>query len=149
MGIEGFRAYRLHPDAGNPREVTFADQWQRMNVAPNVPLIPLLVPDCTDRDEQVAATITQWLGTNVGMSYLVNVVVANPEILNQLVIGWAQRNAEDYGPEVEEVLPDRISIGKRTWRAIKLILRILTFDQAAWREFRYGDRGKSTQTEAR
>ncbi len=29
-----------------------------------------IIPDATDRDKQVAATVVQWLGSNVGQDFL-------------------------------------------------------------------------------
>lgn len=75
----------------NPREKAFAEQWQKENeqaetlrllMAPismqSVPTrdLPLLKP----RDMEVAATVIQWLGSNVGMDFLRQVIQSSPEI---------------------------------------------------------------------
>lgn len=67
----GFHVNRLAPEAENPREVAFHDQWVEENdTSQRRCLLYNLVPDCADRDAQVAATIIQWLGSNVGFSFL-------------------------------------------------------------------------------
>jgi hypothetical protein len=54
----------------NPEEKRFVDAWEKSNV-----LRYILDPNNrgvtpSDRDEQVAATIIQWLGTPVGRAFL-------------------------------------------------------------------------------
>jgi hypothetical protein len=90
---EGVSAHRLKPEAGNPREVVFAEKWGQEN-AENRSFHPALwmlvctrstqrngsfMPglggveefcELTQRDATVAATVIQWLGSNVGWSFL-------------------------------------------------------------------------------
>jgi hypothetical protein len=83
----GLHSERLEPDAGNPREVAFAKRW----AIDNAPVLihytsrPLdLIPDHTERDEAVAATVIQWLGSNVGMAFLQAVIESSPEVRDWL-----------------------------------------------------------------
>ena len=64
---EGFFIHRITQN--NPREFAFYDKWWEENKG-NRPLIYELIPDATERDCRVAATIIQWLGSNVGQSFL-------------------------------------------------------------------------------
>ena len=52
----------------NMREIALSIHWRKYNANHNI--VGLLVPNATRRDHKVAATIMQWLGTNVGMSFL-------------------------------------------------------------------------------
>ena len=93
----GLHAHRLRPDTTNPRERAFMEQWDweheakygrdLLGVLFGIPCTqddegavreygtidqyrqyPLGLP--TSRDRIVAATVVQWLGTNVGLSFL-------------------------------------------------------------------------------
>lgn len=75
----GLWAERLDPKRDNPREVAFAAQWERENErlgATGAILGRLLyTPPKLDtlhveRDRAVAATVVQWLGSNVGFSFM-------------------------------------------------------------------------------
>ncbi len=91
MKTIGLHPHRLHPDSANPREVAFAAEWDRANGGEQerhpyfTPLVHHIVPNATQRDLQVAATVVQWLGTNVGMGFLREVIEKSPEIKKQLV----------------------------------------------------------------
>lgn len=56
------------------REKALADAWEAENPVPggfgHQPILNALVPDCTQRDAQVAATVVQWLGSDVGFNFL-------------------------------------------------------------------------------
>lgn len=56
------------------REKAFAAKWEHENPMPgqfgHQPFLNALVPDCTQRDAQVAATVIQWLGSEVGFNFL-------------------------------------------------------------------------------
>lgn len=82
----GFHSDRLHPDADNPREVAFAEQWLKINTqALSKPLLEYLLSEYpTERDAQVAATVVQWLGTNVGMSFIRDVMEREPKVATWL-----------------------------------------------------------------
>lgn len=83
---EGFHTRRLSPEADNPREVAFAEQWKQENDDNQLLLRLLLGPEenplspfggkrerfaeVTQENASVAATIAQWLGSNIGMSFL-------------------------------------------------------------------------------
>jgi hypothetical protein len=56
--------------AQNPEEARFVDAWEKSNVLRYIldPINKGITP--SDRDEQVAATIIQWLGTPVGQAFL-------------------------------------------------------------------------------
>ena len=71
---EGFSSNRLHSKADNPREVVFAKAWQHENEISGT--LAALIPDCQPRDAQVAATVIQWLGSNVGTCFLRTVIAA-------------------------------------------------------------------------
>lgn len=68
MKHEGFSKHRLHPDAGNDLEISYAVEWGKENDVNDT--LRHLIPGCTERDAQVAATIVQWLGSNVGRHFL-------------------------------------------------------------------------------
>jgi hypothetical protein len=89
MKIEhkGLHTNRLHPDAENPREVAFSQEWAEQNERrtgkPHGTLEYLLgdgtgpcsfagIVHPTQDQATVAATVIQWLGSNVGMSFLAN-----------------------------------------------------------------------------
>lgn len=81
--IDGFSPHRLHPNSGNPREVAFASAWKAINTPPNpatTPTLANLVPDLSERDAKVAATVIQWLGSPVGTSFLRQVVDSSPDV---------------------------------------------------------------------
>lgn len=59
----GFSANRLSRE---PYEAVFAAMWAEE--APNT--LGHLIPDVTPRDAQVAATIIQWLGSQIGAEFL-------------------------------------------------------------------------------
>jgi hypothetical protein len=74
---------RLKAEQGNPREVAFADEWIEQNrsftnAACETATLGVLLSssrdgywtECSERDEMVAATIIQWLGSNVGFSFM-------------------------------------------------------------------------------
>lgn len=79
---QGFNSHRLKD---NPREVAFSKQWQEEQALGRVLhyILPAK-PTVTERDEAVAATVVQWLGSNVGMSFLEQVIRSSPEIKNWL-----------------------------------------------------------------
>lgn len=85
MKHEGFRKDRLnHPDF-SAKERAFAKEWaDSVHTTPSSKgdyhILEALVPNATERDAAVAATIIQWLGTNVGSSFLSHVIESNPEI---------------------------------------------------------------------
>ena len=91
--MTGLHADRLKPKRGNPREVAFASHWALENnhrdvlrrllevpCPPNDPQCCILRGENggwklplgfnTERDDQIAATVIQWLGSNVGFSFL-------------------------------------------------------------------------------
>lgn len=97
--VLGVRADRLKPERDNPREVAFMEQWSRENenftrphtmrtldellyghghgiatrCAADCAEIPVLStddPQRIERDRIVAATLVQWLGSNVGFSFI-------------------------------------------------------------------------------
>lgn len=74
----GLAAYRLHPDADNPREVAFAEQWKLENRTGRT--LDHIIPHYNDRDEMIAATVIQWLGSNVGIAFLQDVIKREPKV---------------------------------------------------------------------
>ena len=73
---EGF--YKVRLEQNNPREVAFSEAWKAENCA-EYRMAERLIPNCTERDAIVAATIIQWLGSNLGMSFLCEVFRESPE----------------------------------------------------------------------
>lgn len=73
----GLHVDRLCPEAHNPREVAFAEQWKAEN-EPRVrtmtfhgSLLSVLIERIEDpRTATDVATVIQWLGSNVGFSFL-------------------------------------------------------------------------------
>lgn len=77
----GFDKRRLSRKADNPREVAFARQWVKENTrVGSTNILIALIPDATQRDATVAATIAQWLGSNCGMAFLGEVIHRSPEV---------------------------------------------------------------------
>ena len=75
----GFREIRLIQD--NPKESIFSKKWKEENNRPDgSQLVQMLIPECTERDTEVAATIIQWLGSSVGMCFLSNIIRESSEI---------------------------------------------------------------------
>lgn len=74
---QGMHSWRLQPWSANPREVAFIRQWRVEQR--NYSLLKKLVPDATQRDATVAATVIQWLGSNVGLSFISDVLRNSPE----------------------------------------------------------------------
>ncbi len=69
--------YRLAPSQGNPREVAFAKLWQEENetrqlaaAAYGCTLEILIDRPITQENATDAATLIQWLGSNVGFCFL-------------------------------------------------------------------------------
>jgi hypothetical protein len=75
----GLHSHRLHPKQGNPLEVRFAKAWALSNEQGRT-LDHLLnttssgsPPEASTADAIVAATVVQWLGSQVGQSFLCDV----------------------------------------------------------------------------
>lgn len=79
---KGYSLNRLNPLADNPREVAFAEAWHKVNSRlGSTPTIYHLLPaGGTDAQHKAAATVIQWLGSNVGMGFLDDVIQSNPEV---------------------------------------------------------------------
>ncbi len=108
---EGLHSRRLEPSQNNPREVAFSEQWKHENEVSHVlgvllsrqegghPFMPFtgthvqLAP-CDQHAASVAATVIQWLGSNVGMCFL-------EESLRQC--GFRLQQAERTTPETAPV----------------------------------------------
>ena len=76
-----------HRFSGNPLEKAFAEEWEELNTTYDGEqngrciLDYLLSEDAnhpcgevTDRDREVAATVIQWLGSPVGLSFVMGVI---------------------------------------------------------------------------
>lgn len=85
----GLAKHRLKED--NPREVAFTKVWKRENK--NSYRLLTLIKDASQRDADVAATIIQWLGSNVGIAFLNSVIKASPEVRRDLK-GWVNIDDE-------------------------------------------------------
>ena len=110
MTTPGLHAFRLSPNADNPREVAFATQWdyeiEHHDILKTLLEVPATDDDpegehcmwCgkakyplgrepTERDRIIAATLMQWLGSNVGLSFV-------REALNRVGydVKWPERN---------------------------------------------------------
>jgi len=66
---QGVHAFRLNPNQDNPREIAFDAQWRGEHKHHDL-LSLLLEAKATERDRTVAATVIQWLGSAVGLSFL-------------------------------------------------------------------------------
>ena len=92
MKNEGWNSYRKN-DPLHQSELTFAQEWEKINNNGHV-LEYILGShnerhnNLTDRDIQVAATVIQWLGSNVGQSFL--------ETVNIKLISKVQKNGQDF-----------------------------------------------------
>jgi len=84
----GLHANRLAKNALNPREVAFADQWEEENAVGDI--LSWLLGDGvkkatpSERDREVAATVIQWLGSNIGLSFIIESAKRSPEIAKWL-----------------------------------------------------------------
>jgi len=75
MRNEGKNIHRLHD---NPLEKKFAEAWKEMNRNGHRGTLEYLLAEdpnwpkdeVTSRDRMVAATVIQWLGSNVGQYFL-------------------------------------------------------------------------------
>jgi hypothetical protein len=81
---KGLHLHRLTTAAGNPREVAFANAWIEEHEYQNV-LGYLMSKDnraipVADGTALAAATVIQWLGSPVGMSFLGRVIKNCPEV---------------------------------------------------------------------
>ncbi len=82
--------HRLAKEAGNPREVAFAKEWKKRNSGSRT-LLDYLQGDgqktwnVTQDQATLAATIIQWLGTDVGMGFIADVANACPAVRQNLV----------------------------------------------------------------
>ena len=79
--MKGCKAYRLE-DKSNKLEIAFAEAWdEESNSSPD--FFGRLVAakpngfdyETTDRDEEVAATIIQWLGSDAGQGFINRVML--------------------------------------------------------------------------
>lgn len=91
MNTKGIWSNRI---ATNPREAAFAKKWEDENQDGHTILPHLLGIDkdryrdtvqngldrVNERDATVAATIVQWLGSNVGMAFICEVANSCPEV---------------------------------------------------------------------
>ena len=89
----GISSDRLHPEANNPREVAFSQEWQKLNNSEfqNPLLSHLLGDNFSKRDAMVAATVIQWLGSNVGMSFLADVMNREPQVYDGMAPSYGFR----------------------------------------------------------
>lgn len=77
----GFHKDRTMVSRKNPIERAFCCAWIQENVFDKYnPLVSKLIPHCTNRDAIVSATIIQWLGSNVGQSFLCDVIESSKEL---------------------------------------------------------------------
>lgn len=87
---DGFHSNRLDPEAHNPREVAFMDQWREEHESDDLlRILVCLEPDdrpgvngvygfppmkelrkINDIDRRNISTVIQWLGSNIGMAFL-------------------------------------------------------------------------------
>jgi len=82
VGYDEHRLNVAYPDNG---EMAFAKAWVDKNAERgSCDFLPLLIPQPTQRDAKVAATIIQWLGTNIGSGFLAEVIRKSPEMANFL-----------------------------------------------------------------
>lgn len=67
----GHMAWRIQ---SSELEAAFATKWREMNhISPNGRLIDQIVGEhCSERDRFVAASMIQWLGTNVGFAMVIS-----------------------------------------------------------------------------
>lgn len=77
--VKGLHAGRL---LHSEREATFAAKWKE-RVAGGI-LTHLISEYVTDNQAEIAATVVQWLGSDVGLSFLRECVKANPNIKQYL-----------------------------------------------------------------
>jgi hypothetical protein len=73
-GVEGYASNRLNNEK-NELERAFAKAWkEEQSSEQGKPLLPLLVPGCSTEQAKAAATVVQWLGTEVGQFFLEKVM---------------------------------------------------------------------------
>lgn len=73
-GFAHSRTTRADQHEDTVREKSLADKWEMENPLPGTfgiqPTLNALIPDCSARDAQVAATVVQWIGSQVGFCFL-------------------------------------------------------------------------------
>jgi len=110
MITRGLSANRLHPNAGNPCEVAFANAWRAINSdEPLKPVLEYLVPGSTSGEQVAVATVVQWLGSPVGMGFLEWVITSSPEVRKYLQAACdSARAKEERGFSLDDALYDAV-----------------------------------------
>jgi len=79
----GYDKHRLDVNYPENGERALAEAWVKQNAdRGSSGFLGLLVPAPDQRDAKVAATIIQWLGTNIGSAFLASVMRQSPEFAN-------------------------------------------------------------------
>jgi len=109
---KGYDDHRLSDNLRNESEITLAHHWVKRNTDNGkYGFLKYLIPEPTQRDAKVAATIIQWLGTNIGLAFLSEAVRESTQLSNFLsrAVGYKKRvdtrlNAEKLRTKVRAVL---------------------------------------------
>ncbi len=91
----GYDEHRLKVNfINNEIEMVFAAEWAKKHNFQSI--LSALVPYPTQRDAKVAATMIQWLGTNVGLGFLNRVIMKSPELGKYLcfAVKWREDTSE-------------------------------------------------------
>lgn len=125
----GLSFERTDDSKSNPRERIFAEAWNRINTQDPLgySLLDKLCHEprdsnaiggppagtCTERDHQIAATVIQWLGSNIGQGFLDQTI---PEA-NEAYTKW--RIANDARMLSEHLASERQADARRNARTVK------------------------------
>jgi len=93
----GLHANRLKETELSQREIAFAKQWTDENERQSgysAQLLEYLINNPSERDQIVAATIIQWLGTNVGMNFIGQVIESCPQVEQTLKIYFREKEGK-------------------------------------------------------
>lgn len=131
MKTKGIWHRRLAQD--NPREVVFAEQWDRENDEGQVlntlldqsyaekVFSPFGPKPASERDHEVAATVIQWLGSNVGMDFLRQVIQKSPEIQRWFKVLPLLLACLSLAPVTRKGAQDLVDLAKRPASAGKTL----------------------------
>ena len=99
----GYDKHRLTVHPGNEVEVAMAQEWAlQNNVNKHTRTLDYLIPDPTQRDAKVAATIVQWFGTAVGLCFINRVIRTCPEMGEYFFNSVGQRRDANMHKEHED-----------------------------------------------
>lgn len=100
---KGYDDHRLTDPIRNESEITLATEWVKWNKddGPHG-FIKHLIPDPTQRDAKVAATIIQWLGTSIGLAFFAETIRQSPQLASYLARSVSYRERKTVQDQQEK-----------------------------------------------